>query len=143
MDLAITDVESASVSVASAIADHASIIARLGLSIPRVVSHQRQVWSFVKADWDGPCEELNLMDWSASRVGNASLAAALTTSLALEVAAKHIPQRELQKAKRSHPWLTDDIGYADAVKACSAAIMTEYSSYCTRARQMLVAALRG
>ena len=77
------------------------------------------------------------MDWSGSRVGNASLAAALTTSLTSEVAAKHIPQRELQTAKRSHPWLTDDIvalvakkqatagtiGYADAVKACSAAIM--------------------
>ena len=91
MDLAVTDVESASVSVASAIADHASIIARLRLSIPRVISHQRQVRSFVKADWDGLIEELNLMDWSGPRVGNASLAAALTTSLTLEEAAENIP----------------------------------------------------
>jgi hypothetical protein len=60
------------------------------------------------------------MDWSGSRVGNASLAAALTTSLTLEVAAKHIPQRELQTAKRSHTWLTDDIVALVAKKQATA-----------------------
>ena len=158
LDLAVTDIESASVSVSSKIADHATLTARFNLTIPRTATQTRKVWSFAKADWDALNEELGSTDWSCLQQCNASRAAELTTSMILDMAAKHIPQRELRTTKRTHPWLTDDIvnlvaakhaatsgtpEHEAAVQACSAAIMTEYNAYCAQARQMLVEARRG
>ena len=53
LDLAITDIESASVYVASKIADRAIVIARLNLTLPQTAAHKRKVWSYMKADWGG------------------------------------------------------------------------------------------
>jgi hypothetical protein len=99
-------------------------------------------------------DDLYNHDWSFC---DGPTAAANATSLILEVAAKHIPQRQLSATKSSHPWLTDDIGslvqakqdafgtiaYQAAVNACSAAIMKEYNAYCSQARRMLVEARMG
>ena len=140
--------------VSTKIADHSIITVKLNLSIPRTASHSRTVWSFAKADWEGLKGELLLSNWSGIYD---STAAATTTSLILEAATKHIPQRDLRTTKRSHPWLTDNITtlvaekhaatgtslHADAVKACSEAIMAEYNAYCLRSRQKLVEARKG
>ena len=108
-DLAITDIESASVYVASKIADHAIVIARLNLTLPQTAAHKRKVWSYMKADWGGLKEELQETDWSFIASCDASRAAVLMTELILENSSKHIPQRILHAMKSSHPWLTDDV----------------------------------
>ena len=129
--------------VSTKVADHYIITVRLNLSIPRTASHTRKVWSFAKADGEGLNGELHTADWSGI---HDSTAAATTTSLILEAAAKHISQRDLRITKRSHPWLTENITtlvgekyaatgtsmHADVVKSCSKAIMTEYDAYCLR-----------
>ena len=149
LDLAITDIDLASVSVSAQISDHSLISVRLNLSLPRSVSYSRKVWSFWKADWNGLKNELDLVDWHST---DSPCTSTKMTSLLLEAANVHIPQRDLVTTKRTHPWLTDEIValveakreaagtsmYTDAVKACSSAIMAEYSGYCTRSRQKLV-----
>jgi hypothetical protein len=79
------------------------------------------------------------------------------TRAILEIAGKHIPQRVICSKKSSHAWLTDEIvhlvsakraaagtpAYDDAVKACSAGIMAEYSAYTSHARHRLLDARKG
>ena len=157
LDLVLTDIESASVSVTSKIADHSVVTTRLNLTLPQTASHERKVWSYAKADWDGLKKELQSIDWSFIACSDASTAAALLTKLILEKASKHIPQRTLHVKKSSHPWLTDTIvqlveakraavgpiEYEAAVKACSDGIMAEYNAYSLQARQALLKARTG
>ena len=159
LDLAVTDIASSTATVSSKIADHGIVTVRLNLSIPQTVAHSRKVWSFAKADWDGLNNGLRGVDWSfIGKDGyDASRAAARVTELILEKANEFIPQRTLRATKSTHPWLTDDIvrlvskkraaagtpAYEDAVKTCSAAITSAYYAYSSRARAMLVSALRG
>jgi len=157
LDLGITDIESASGSISTKIADHSIVTVRLNLALPQMAPHKRKVWSYLKADWDGLKRDLEHANWSFLECGDASHAAELMTELILEKASVHIPQRTLIEKKRSHPWLTDDItqlvaakraafgtpGYEESVKACSARIMAEYSAYTLRARQDLLKARSG
>ena len=92
LDLGIADIESASASVSSKLADHSIVTTRLNLSIPRSASHKRKVWSYTKAAWDGLREELQEIDWAFEACSDASRAAALMTRTILEITGKHIPQ---------------------------------------------------
>ena len=136
LGLAITDIESANACVASNIADHAIVIARLNMTLPQTAAHKRKVWSYVKADWGGLKEELQETGWSLIASCNASRAAVLMAELILEKSSKHIPQRIRHAKKSSHPWLMDDVVrlvavkiaalgtpfYEEAVNNCSVAI---------------------
>ena len=157
LDLALTDIESAGATVSSKIADHSIVSIRLNLILPQTASHERKVWTYRKADWDGLKDELQLTDWSFTACSDSSRAAILMTELILEKASKHIPQRVLHTKKSSHPWLTDEVvqlvaakraamgssEYEGAIKTCSVAIMAEYNAYSSRSRKELLNARRG
>lgn len=107
LDLGITDIESASGSISTKIADHSIVTVRLNLALPQMAPHKRKVWSYLKADWDGLKRDLEHANWSFLECGDASHAAELMTKLILEKASVHIPQRTLiEKRDRIHGSLT-------------------------------------
>ena len=108
LDLAITDIESAAVSICPKIADHLALMVRLNLSLPECFSHCQDVWSFAKADWDGLKEDLGATDWSFLGGNDASSGAELMTRLVLSSAAGRIPKREITIKKKSRPWLMNE-----------------------------------
>ena len=105
LDLAITDIESAAVSICPKIADHSAIIVQLKLMLPERSLHCRKVWSFSKADWDGLKEDLAASDWSFLDGNDASKGAEILTRLIVSSAALRIQQREITIKNQSHPWL--------------------------------------
>ena len=109
LDLGITDIESASATVAAQIADHSSVIIKLNITLPRTLSHSRKVWTYRNAEWDSLKEELGNADWAFLKNVDTSQAVHQSTELILGVAKKHIPQRTMETKKSSHPWITEDI----------------------------------
>ena len=157
LDLLMTDIESASVRVASKIADHAILLAHLNLSIPQTVVQKRKVWMYTKANWEELKRELLHIDCSFLADRGASEGAVKLTTSILECVERQIPSKMICTRKKSHPWLTEDImqlvvkkhaargtaEYDFAVKACSDQILAGYHEFASGARKKLLEARRG
>jgi hypothetical protein len=103
LDLAITDIASATGTISTKIADHAVLFVRMNLSIPQSTAHRRTVWLYSKADWAGLADDIGSADWTFLDEYSTSTSAELMTKKVLTMAFDRIPQRLISCKKKSHP----------------------------------------
>ena len=157
LDLVITDIESATTSCCTKIADHAVLFVTLSLSVPEHIEHRRAVWIYSCADWEGLEADIGGTDFSFLANGSSSAGAELMTKSVLEKVTNRIPQRMANCKQKSHPWLNDKIvdlvwkkhqangtpEYQHAVRECSEGKMVELQRYAQQSRKRLLDARRG
>jgi hypothetical protein len=106
LDLVITDICKCSVTVLPRIADHNSLLVKL--PIPEVLEKtvKREVWMLKDADWKTLKQELGNYDWRRLHEGTAEVALDYFLEVLWLHLARHIPRREIDMVKSSHPWVT-------------------------------------
>ena len=106
LDLIITDICKCSVSVLSCLDDHNALLVKL--PIPEVLekSIKREVWILEEADWKKLKQELGNYDWRHLHEGTAETALDYFLEVLWLHLVRHIPRREIETLKSSHPWVT-------------------------------------
>ncbi len=107
LDLVLTDVADVKCDVEAPVADHAIVLVKMNLALPKSRVVQRQVWDFKRADWDALNEALGTTDWSFLDTDDADRAAAQFTEVVLDVASGYIEKRVVRERKSVHPWVND------------------------------------
>lgn len=157
LDLVLSDVSSMSCRVLPAVADHNVVEATLKFSVPRRVVSQRTVWDFAKADWTNIVQSFALQDFSFLTSDSPSHGAERLTGIILDTVREFIPQRVLTERKSTHPWLnarvleavaskqnaSGTIDELEASKACSEAVLCEFTKFVGRTRERLGNIRRG
>ena len=64
LDLAITDIQSATCYVGGKIQDHKYALAKLNFSVQETVHLKREVWNYANADWERMRDILEDTDWA-------------------------------------------------------------------------------
>ena len=157
LDIAITDISSASARVVASIADHKGVLATIPFSMPKVLSHHRQVWHYRDADWDRLRDELGDADWEDLAESPPDAAADQLVTRILQHTADCIPQRTVKVWRSTHPWLTERAvaatlqkhaaegtdAAATAATHCSAVMMEEFHKYIDATKQDLTTFRQG
>ena len=105
LDLACTDIAGSKATVLPKIADHNAV--RIDLPIPEIkeVSISRTVWHLKDADWNSLEDELFQIDWQILKEGSAEDALLYFLDILWTLLTKHIPRKQIQCTRSSHPWL--------------------------------------
>ena len=105
LDLALTDICKSSVSVHPYIADHKDILIKL--PFPEILEKigKREEWILREADWTKLKKDLHQYDWHVLRNGSAEDSLNAFLEILWLHLVKHIPRRQLDITKSSHPWV--------------------------------------
>ena len=93
LDLALTDLVEAKCRVLPRIADHSALWITLPLRVPKVANHNRLVWQFAQADWEGLRAALAMHDWSPLTRLDVHDEAEFVTDTIVEYAKMYFPRR--------------------------------------------------
>ena len=164
LDLVLTDLhEGLTCEVQPKLADHALLLVKVFLDVPRQVPVERECWKYTKANWDALNKELAGTDWNQVLFRCSTLAgkkweekdvdcaAARLTQHVLEVARKHIPVKRRVVQKSTHPWLDAHCAelvrrkreaegtaeYSKRVKECSEGVLQAYTAYTKKTKEEL------
>jgi len=107
LDLACCDIHNSSVTIHPCIADHKALLIKLPLPIILEQAERRDVWILKKANWEALKKELQEWDWHLLRNGTAEDALQIFLEILWLHLVKHIPRRQLDIVKRSHPWINE------------------------------------
>ena len=116
LDLVLTDIPEAEITVGRKVQDHKFVLTKLNFSIPAARVLEREVWNFAKADWERMRDLLGDHDWSDLKSMSPTTAAASLTETILECAQVCIGKKTVREAKSTHPWMTERIVEATARK---------------------------
>ena len=151
LDLVLTDLEEARVTVHPRVADHNLVEVELPLPLPKVKTLQRQVWRWDLADWAGLKNALQQLSWETLREGSVTDAAQHFHQTVLNTARDWVPQRTVKEPKGTHPWLNEKVlslvaskraaegteGERLAAEECSRGVLEEYRKYVDTTKQEL------
>ena len=97
LDLVISDLDTVlAARVLPHIADHRAVLVDVEFSLPTAPAHSRELWDFAQADWQALCRELAGCDWAWMEFESPDECANRLTSIALQVARKHILRRHAE-----------------------------------------------
>ena len=105
LDLAMTDIPGASATTLAYIADHKGVRLNLPIAEVKEVAVKRTVWMIKDADWPALEKELNEIDWAPLKKGTAEDAVMYFMDILWTLLVKHIPRKQIQCKRSSHPWL--------------------------------------
>ena len=82
-----------------------------------MATHNRLVWQFAQADWEGLRAALAMHDRSPlTRLDVHDAGAKFATDTIVEYAKMYIPRRALKERKTTHPWVNDRVAELVASK---------------------------
>ena len=119
LDLAITDIPGSTATVCTYIADHKGVRLNLPIAEVKEVAIKRTVWMIKDADWQALEKELSEIDWEPLKKGTAEDAVMFFMDILWTLLIKHIPRKQIQCKRSSHPWLNS---------RCRAAIVQKNNS---------------
>ena len=105
LDLAISNIAGASVTVLPQIADHKALRVDVPLPVIKEIGVARTVWHLKAADWKALEKELSEVDWQPLSRGTAEDAVNYFLDVLWTLLVKHIPQKKIECKRSSHPWL--------------------------------------
>ena len=141
---------SSSAKVLSVISDHASVLVRLDVPMPRMNKLDRTVWDFARADWKSLLAALESFAWNDVLIyDNPDAAVEVFSATILEKARQFVPMKHISKSKGSHPWLEEQCleaichkhasqgseSYETAARACTDAISAAYRKYVIKTKE--------
>ena len=107
LDLYLTDIAGSVVIMGSKIADHKMVIADISLLEPQALTIKRKRFDTRRANWKDLKKELVSYDWSSLQKGTAEEASKFFMESLWVILCSHIPYKEIQVKKQSHPWLNE------------------------------------
>ena len=157
LDLTLTDCSDAKAEVCAKITDHSLVLTTLRTSVPHSKEHERIVWQFNKADWEGLDAAVKAVPWSRIMSMTPDEGAEFLTDTTLAKVKEYIPTRRITERASSHPWLTINViakirqkkeaegtsGEKEAAEACSQEIMTAFRAFTDRMKTKLQSLPRG
>ena len=105
LDLAITDIPGASATVLASIADHNGVRLDLPIAEVKEIAISRTVWMLKDADWQTLEKDLCEVNWTPLKDGTAEDAVMYFMDILWTLLIKHIPRKQIQCKRSSHPWL--------------------------------------
>ena len=109
LDLILTDCSDAKAEVCAKITDHSLVLTTLRTSVPHSKEHERIVWQFNKADWEGLDAAVKAVPWSRIMSMTPDEGAEFLTDTTLAKVKEYIPTRRITERASSHPWLTINV----------------------------------
>ena len=122
LDLVLSDCgDSLVASVIKGVSDHHGISIDLKFSAPAVADHERELFYYAKADWDGLNSRLAAIEWERMPM-DADMAAEFFLDKVMASVKETVPSRKVRSFKSSHPWLNAE---------CHRAVQKKYESFGT------------